>query len=211
MKAAALVLLLAASVAIAGVVTTETQGPHVLHSPNGIKQTYKTHEACVAAAALGKSTCSDVTNIEKVANCEGVAPPVDPPQYNENGALVLPDLVVSDDWTTNMDRGYVWTGIMPTCWAPGLVPHVEYIAPDLPPVQNRSMAGRRTRAVSDPRQYFKPPLRFVEPADDQSAATIVDADGNAVAMLYWPGHPIDQTEAAEQATYELGRRMAAVL
>lgn len=65
--------------------------------------------------------------------------------------------------------------------------------------------------MTDPRRYFKPPLRFVEPIDDQSAATIVDANGNAVAMLYWPGHPVDETHQAEQATYELGRRMAEVL
>jgi hypothetical protein len=77
--------------------------------------------------------------------------------------------------------------------------------------EQRGIADDFTLDVLRARGYFKEPLRFVEPRDDQAAAMIVDANGNAVAMLYWPGHPVEETEAAEQATYALGRCMAAVL
>ena len=59
-------------------------------------------------------------------------------------------------------------------------------------------------------KYFKTPLRFVEPASDSdvNGPHIVDAGGGIVAKLFWPCHPIDETEEAEQEIYALGRAMA---
>lgn len=58
--------------------------------------------------------------------------------------------------------------------------------------------------------YFPTPFRFVEPESDSdhNGAHIVDARGSIVAKLFWPGHPPEETEAAEQETYALGRAMA---
>lgn len=58
--------------------------------------------------------------------------------------------------------------------------------------------------------YYRLPLRFVEPASDSdhNGPHIVAADGSIVAKLFWPCHPANETEAAEQATYALGRAMA---
>lgn len=56
-------------------------------------------------------------------------------------------------------------------------------------------------------QFFSPPFTLVEP-EGNGAAMIVDADGKSVAMMMWPGHPPEETEAAEQATYALGRVFA---
>jgi hypothetical protein len=58
--------------------------------------------------------------------------------------------------------------------------------------------------------FFKPPFELVEPEDD-GAAMIRDANGNNVAMMFWPGHTPEETEAAEQATYELGRLFASAI
>lgn len=62
-------------------------------------------------------------------------------------------------------------------------------------------------------QFFPGPLNFIEPESDQDVLgpRIVDANGSLVASLYWPGHPAEQTEAAEQETYALGRAMATAL
>jgi hypothetical protein len=57
-------------------------------------------------------------------------------------------------------------------------------------------------------RYFKGPFGFREPQNDSEAAVIVGADGTSVASLYWPCHPVEETAAAEQATYALGRVMA---
>lgn len=59
-------------------------------------------------------------------------------------------------------------------------------------------------------EYFRAPLRFVEPKSDSdpNGPHIVDADGHLVAKLFWPGHPPEATEAAEQETYRLGEAMA---
>ena len=59
-------------------------------------------------------------------------------------------------------------------------------------------------------KYFKPPFELREPKTENGAANIHDADGNFVAMMYWPTHPVEETEAAEQETYALGRARAAV-
>jgi hypothetical protein len=56
-------------------------------------------------------------------------------------------------------------------------------------------------------RFFAPPFRLVEP-EDNGAAMIVDAAGSAVAMMMWPGHTPEDTEAAEQETYAVGRRFA---
>lgn len=62
-----------------------------------------------------------------------------------------------------------------------------------------------------PTKFFTPPFAFIEPKDDNEAPRVVDSRGNWVLTLYWPGHAIEDTEAAEQATYELGRAMADLL
>lgn len=67
----------------------------------------------------------------------------------------------------------------------------------------------RPRELLPSKQYLKLPLRFVEPVTDSDWPRIVDAEGFPVANLFWPAHPADETEQAEQATYALGRAMAA--
>jgi len=59
-------------------------------------------------------------------------------------------------------------------------------------------------------KYFTPPFEFHEPENDSDprGPHIVDAAGNSVAMLYWPAHSAEETEAAEQETYSIGYRMA---
>lgn len=59
-------------------------------------------------------------------------------------------------------------------------------------------------------KYFPTPFEFREPKTDSDTAMIVDAKGFAVAYLFWPTHPAEETEAAEQETYALGRAMADV-
>lgn len=58
-------------------------------------------------------------------------------------------------------------------------------------------------------KYFKQPFRFVEPETDSdvNGPHILDANGGIVAKLFWPGHPPEETAAAEQETYALGRAM----
>lgn len=77
-------------------------------------------------------------------------------------------------------------------------------------VKQRTLSPEETRQIWESiGRYFKGPLQFSEPKDDNEFARILDASGNLVAHLFWPGHPADETEAAEQATYALGRAMAA--
>ena len=59
-------------------------------------------------------------------------------------------------------------------------------------------------------KYFYPPFKLVEP-ETETAANIVDSKGNLVAMMYWPTHPVEETLAAEQETYAIGRIFAATL
>lgn len=68
----------------------------------------------------------------------------------------------------------------------------------------------RAEVLSNIARYFKGPFKFREPLDDSGAPYIYDANGSIVAMLMWPGHPADETAAAEQATYALGRLMASI-
>lgn len=74
-----------------------------------------------------------------------------------------------------------------------------------------SMAAHAKEQVA--LRYYVAPFRFIEPESDHDprGPHIVDANGNAVAMLYWSGHPIEETEAAEQETYRIGRAMAAAI
>jgi hypothetical protein len=57
-------------------------------------------------------------------------------------------------------------------------------------------------------KYYKPPFEFREPKDEAGGPCIYDRDGHQIAMLFWPTHPVEETEAAEQETYRLGRMMA---
>jgi hypothetical protein len=68
----------------------------------------------------------------------------------------------------------------------------------------------RDEVLASIAKYFKGPLQFREPLDDSGAPYIYDAEGHIVAMLMWPGHPVEETAAAEQATYALGRLMASI-
>jgi hypothetical protein len=56
-------------------------------------------------------------------------------------------------------------------------------------------------------KYYKAPFEFREPKTDNEGPFIYDKDGNQIAMLFWPIHPVDETEQAEQETYRLGRAM----
>ena len=67
----------------------------------------------------------------------------------------------------------------------------------------------RAKVLAGIRRYFDGPFEFREPRDDNGAPYIYDSKGNAVAMLMWPAHPVEETGDAEQATYALGRLMAA--
>lgn len=79
-------------------------------------------------------------------------------------------------------------------------------------VKERIVTGKELAEIrANMARYFKGPLHFREPLDESGAPYIYDANGNAVAMLIWPGHPVEETAAAEQATYALGHAMAAVV
>lgn len=79
-------------------------------------------------------------------------------------------------------------------------------------VKERTVTGKELAEIrANMTRYFKGPLHFREPVDESGAPYIYDANGNAVAMLMWPGHPVEETAAAEQATYAMGRAMAAVI
>lgn len=79
-------------------------------------------------------------------------------------------------------------------------------------VKERTVTGKELAEIrANMARYFKGPLHFREPLDESGAPYIYDANGNAVAMLIWPGHPVEETAAAEQATYALGHAMAAVV
>lgn len=84
-----------------------------------------------------------------------------------------------------------------------LVPGEYYLRRDVD-----ALLARSTVAAL---KYFPTPLCFIEPESDsdREGARIVDAAGNLVARLFWPCHPPEETEAAEQETYALGRAMAA--
>jgi hypothetical protein len=58
-------------------------------------------------------------------------------------------------------------------------------------------------------KYFPAPLIYVGPLDDNTAPQILDGRGALVASLFWPGHPKEETEAAEIETEQLGKTMAA--
>ena len=58
-------------------------------------------------------------------------------------------------------------------------------------------------------RFYALPLTFHEPADDNGAAYVRDANGQTVAMLMWPGHSMADTDAAVAETYALGRAFAA--
>src|SRR5450631_872280 len=58
-------------------------------------------------------------------------------------------------------------------------------------------------------KYYKPPFEFREPKTDNEGPLIYDAEGHQMTMLFWPTHPVEETGAAEQETYRLGRAMAA--
>lgn len=79
-------------------------------------------------------------------------------------------------------------------------------------------AANKTKPMTTPNPFYEASkyfrgLRFVEPTSDSdvNGPHIVDANGAIVAKLFWPGHPVEETAAAEQATYTLGRAMAAAL
>lgn len=57
-------------------------------------------------------------------------------------------------------------------------------------------------------KYFRSPFEFREPKTENDGPFIYDADGHQIAMLFWPTHPVEETEAAEQETYRLGILMA---
>lgn len=79
-------------------------------------------------------------------------------------------------------------------------------------VKERTVSGKELAEIrANMARYFKGPLEFREPLDESGAPYIYDANGNAVAMLMWPGHLVEETAAAEQATYALGRVMAAAI
>lgn len=56
-------------------------------------------------------------------------------------------------------------------------------------------------------QTFTTPFRFEE-AGYNNGPCIKDANGQLVAVLFWPSHPPEQTTRAEGETYLLGYRMA---
>ncbi len=79
-------------------------------------------------------------------------------------------------------------------------------------VKERTVSGRELAEIrANMERYFRGPLQFREPQTDSEVPVIYDATGNQVAMLYWPGHPVEETAAAEQATYALGHAMAAAI
>lgn len=131
-------LLLLAVVSLAGITSTPAPVAYQVYLDSGAAETGKrptTHEECITRAMelLPRGTCVTREGFDNALNCDGVEMPTDlVPVADVNGVIVLPELVVLDDWSTNMDRGYVPTGIAPGCWAPGLVPHFEYIAPEGP-------------------------------------------------------------------------------
>ena len=59
-------------------------------------------------------------------------------------------------------------------------------------------------------RFYKLPFSFVEP-EGESAAMIRDADGQSVAMLMWPCHPPEDTDAAVAETYAVARAFVASL
>lgn len=60
-------------------------------------------------------------------------------------------------------------------------------------------------------KFWPRPFAFVEPRNDSEWPRVVDAQGNTVVHLFWPGHRPEETEEAERATYEVGRAMADLL
>ena len=58
--------------------------------------------------------------------------------------------------------------------------------------------------------FYKLPFSFVEP-EGESAAMIRDADGQSVAMMMWPSHPPEDTDAAVAETYAVARAFVASL
>lgn len=58
-------------------------------------------------------------------------------------------------------------------------------------------------------RFYKLPLSFAEP-EGEGAAMIRDAEGQSVAMLMWPAHSAEDTEAAVAETYAIARAFASL-
>lgn len=61
--------------------------------------------------------------------------------------------------------------------------------------------------MSDFAKFWPVPWRFEEQGYSDGPC-VKAADGQVIATLFWPLHPPEQTETAEQATYALGRAIA---
>ena len=59
-------------------------------------------------------------------------------------------------------------------------------------------------------RFYAPPFSFAEPEGEQ-AAMIRDANGQTVAMMMWPGHSAEDTDAAVAETYAVARTFAQAL
>jgi hypothetical protein len=44
--------------------------------------------------------------------------------------------------------------------------------------------------------------------DIWTSPCVKDANGSVICAFFWPGHPVEETERAEKATYALGERVA---
>lgn len=75
---------------------------------------------------------------------------------------------------------------------------------------NAAPTNQADTQETDIERYFALPLSLHEP-EGNDAAYIRDAKGNAVAMLMWPAHPPEESDRAVEATYAVGRAMAAAV
>jgi hypothetical protein len=57
--------------------------------------------------------------------------------------------------------------------------------------------------------FWPKPWRFEE-SGYLDGPCVKDAGGSVICTFFWPGHPVEETERAEKATYSLGERTAAL-
>lgn len=61
--------------------------------------------------------------------------------------------------------------------------------------------------MNDIAHFFPQPWRFEEEGH-LGGPCVKDASGNIICAFFWPIHPSEETERAEEATYQLGRWIA---
>lgn len=57
-------------------------------------------------------------------------------------------------------------------------------------------------------RFYAPPFRFEERGETY---WVVDANGQSVAMMMWPGHPPEETDAAVDETEAVARAFAGAI